>query len=206
VKKSFPEMLTLMRKAEKAKPEEYEAKLAKAKAANPKAHPDDKDVVDDSIKDPEKDDKEDEEKKPEKPKEKEVLVVKPTKEIMEVIRENTGYKISEKRADMLAPFLAKKGDALYDVMKTDVCGFGQAMANHLGISFTGNAHTADYAPVLAKGPGAERFAGFIQNTDVFYHYLAMADIDFRNPTEPLIDDPALPEARRAENVEEYKLA
>ena len=205
VKKSFPEMLTLMRKSEKAKPDEYEAKLAKAIAANPHAHPTDKEEVPDSIKDPEKDQKEDEEKK-DKPKEKEIMIVKSTKEIMDVIRENTGYKISEKRAEMLAPFLAKKGDALYDVMKSDVCGFGQAMANHLGISFTGNAHTADYVPVVAKGPGAERFAGFIQNTDIFYHFLALAKIDYRNPTEPLIDEPSLLQAQHVERIEEYKLA
>jgi alkaline phosphatase len=205
VKKSFPEMLTLMRKSEKAKPDEYEAKLAKAIAANPHAHPADKEVVPDSIKDPEKDQKEDEEKK-DKAKETEIMIVKSTKEIMDVIRENTGYKISEKRAEMLAPFLAKKGDALYEVMKSDVCGFGQAMANHLGISFTGNAHTADYVPVVAKGPGAERFAGFIQNTDVFYHFLALARIDYRNPIEPLIDEPTLHQAQHVERVEEYKLA
>ena len=49
-------------------------------------------------------------------------------------------------------------------------------------------------PLLALGPGAERFRGFIQNTDVFKHYLALANINFKNPEVPLIADNARPDA------------
>jgi hypothetical protein len=51
----------------------------------------------------------------------------------------------------------------------------------------------------------ERFAGFIQNTDVFQHHLHFADIDFRNPEEP----PAAGEgvsASAVEEIAEYALA
>ena len=63
---------------------------------------------------------------------------------------------------------------------------GQLLANHVGIGWAGSAHTGDYVPLLAVGPGAERFRGFIENIDIFKHYLALAKIDFRNPTLPLM--------------------
>ncbi len=131
-------------------------------------------------------------------------VATPT-EIVEIIEAGTGYKLPYRKAELLALCLAKRGEAIYDMFKEDVCALGQAMANYLGIAFTGNAHTADYVPLMALGPGAERFRGFIQNTEVFYNYLALADIDFRNPDEPLITAGG-PEARDVENTESYKYA
>lgn len=131
-------------------------------------------------------------------------VATPT-EIIEIVQAATGYKMSYRKAEVLRAHLANTGEALYDVRKADVCALGDVLANHLGIGFTGNAHTSDYAPILALGPGAERFAGFIQNTDVFQHYLHFADIDFRNPEEP----PAAaggPSASRVENIAEYAWA
>jgi hypothetical protein len=99
----------------------------------------------------------------------------------------------------------QKGRHLYDVLKADVAGLGHLMANHVGIGFTGNAHTADYVAINAVGPGAEKFDGFVENTDVFYHYLNFGKIDFRNPTEPLITE-SDPAAEKVEPIEEYKLA
>jgi hypothetical protein len=46
----------------------------------------------------------------------------------------------------------------------------------------------------------------MQNTDLFRHYLALAGIDFRNPSEPLVAEQDLPQPCGVENVEEYKLA
>jgi alkaline phosphatase len=63
---------------------------------------------------------------------------------------------------------------------------GQLLANHLGIGWTGTAHTADYVPLVAMGPGAERFRGFLESTDVFHHYLALTGMDYRNPEVPLM--------------------
>ncbi len=134
----------------------------------------------------------------------ESVVVRPANEIAEIIRESTGYDVSLRRTEMFAPFLSKKGEALYDMMESDVAQLGQLLANYLGIGWTGTAHTADYVPILALGPGAERFQGFIQNTDVFHHYLAMAGIDFRNPEEPIIAGG--PDAWEVENVREYRRA
>lgn len=119
-----------------------------------------------------------------KPKTKEY--VPGVKEIQGIIEDSTGYKVSDRRAGMFQEFLAKDGATIYDLMNSEMVQLGQLLANHFAIGWTGGAHTADYAPVTALGPGAERFAGFLQNTDVFRHYTDLAGIDFRNPEEPLI--------------------
>ena len=130
-------------------------------------------------------------------------VATPT-EIIDIIQASTGYKVPTEKAELLIPHLAKRGKAMYDLMKEDVCALGQLMGNYWGIGWTGNAHTADYVPVVALGPGAEKFKGFIQNTEVFYNYLGFANIDFRNPEEPLIT--AGPDAHEVENTAAYKYA
>ena len=109
-------------------------------------------------------------------------------EIKQVIEETTGYELSDAKMKLFAPFLEKKGATMYSSMNTVVAQLGQMMGNHLGIGWTANAHTADYVPLLALGPGSERFRGFIQNTDVFKHYVALAGIDFKNPEVPLLAD------------------
>ena len=195
VKRSFPEILKLVRKTEKVKADKLSAEEEKARLMNPKAHPDLEPLV-------EIDSDEGKEEEEEKKKDKEVVYVKSVNDIRDIIEDSTGYRMPERRAEMLSPHLAKKGSALYDAMRTDICALGQAMANYFGIGFTSNAHTADYVTIVACGPGAERFRGFIDNTDVFYHYLALAKIDFRNPSEPLITDFG-PEANQVENTIQY---
>lgn len=126
-------------------------------------------------------------------------------EISGIIESATGYKVSERRAALFQQFLAKQGTTIYDLMNSEMIQLGQLLANHITVGWTGGSHTADFAPVTAVGPGAERFAGFIQNTDIFRHYTQLAGIDFRNPEEPLIaaaDTGSLV----SENTQEYALA
>jgi alkaline phosphatase len=130
-------------------------------------------------------------------------VATPT-EIIDIIQAATGYKVPYDKAETLIPHLAKRGKAMYDLMKEDVCALGQLMANHWAIGWTGNAHTGDYVPVTALGPGAEKFRGFIQNTEIFDHYLSFANIEFRNPQEPLITAGA--DAHEVEDAASYKYA
>jgi alkaline phosphatase len=130
-------------------------------------------------------------------------------QIRKVITEATGYKIPVSQAEQLAPYFEKKGDPLYGLLNSVVAQLGQAMGNHWGIGWTSNMHTADYVLLTALGPGSEKFAGFIQNTDVFHHYLAFAGIDFKNPTMPLMAEGSggrrlSPES--LERVEEYQSA
>jgi alkaline phosphatase len=123
--------------------------------------------------------------------------------IIEVIGETTGYKMSERRAALFSKVLAGEYPALYDQMNSAVTQLGQVMANRFGIGWTGNTHTADYVGILALGPGAEHFAGFVQNTDVFVHYTQLAGIDFKNPSLPLIASVDGPEANEVERSERY---
>jgi alkaline phosphatase len=123
----------------------------------------------------------------------------PPKLVAEIVGEGTGWKLPEARAAAYSAFLAGKGDPLYDQMATPVTQFGQLLANHLGIGWTGNSHTADHVPLLAVGPGAERFRGFVENTDLFAHLTTLAGIDHRNPAVPLLAESG-PDAAEAEGA------
>jgi alkaline phosphatase len=123
-------------------------------------------------------------------------------EVQRILREATGYQAPAEKAAMLLPFLAKKGKAVYDQMNSSMAQLGQLLANHVGVGWAGGAHTADYVPLLALGPGAARFRGFLQNTDVFRHYVALGGIDFRNPEAPLMAE-AGPAAGETEGAEDW---
>jgi alkaline phosphatase len=123
--------------------------------------------------------------------------------IQSVLSEATGgYKMPESKAAMLAPFLARKGSVMYDVMNSPVAQVGQLLANHLAVGWIGSTHSADYVMTTVLGPGAERFRGFINGTDVFDKYLAFAGVDFRNPQLPVTDGLAY-ESAAIENTSEY---
>jgi alkaline phosphatase len=126
------------------------------------------------------------------------------KGIQEILAATTGYRASDKRATLFQSFLAKETNCLYDGMNSETAQLGQLLANHYAVGWVGGAHTADYVPVTAMGPGSERFSGYIQNTEVFRNYTSLASIDFRNPEEPLIAS-AGREAMEVENVAEYTL-
>ncbi|NBR87599.1 MAG: hypothetical protein EBS84_14745 [Proteobacteria bacterium] len=115
------------------------------------------------------------------------------KAIAQALREATDYQVSEEKTAVLASFLARKGKAQFTLMNASVAQLGQLMANHLGIGWTGTAHCSDFVPLVALGPGSERFRGFIQNTDVFRHYTQLAGIDFKNPAAPIKEDLKVPQ-------------
>lgn len=107
-------------------------------------------------------------------------------QLIDIIFAATDYKPSKQRAAKLCEFFARKGDALYELMNSGAAQLGQLIANHVGIGWTSLNHTSDHVPLMALGPGAERFHGFIQNVDVFRHYTQLAGIDFKNPEVPLM--------------------
>ncbi len=126
------------------------------------------------------------------------------KAIIDIIADVTGYKMSTRRAALFSTVLAGNYQALYDQMNSPVSQLGQLMANRLGIGWTGNTHTSDYVPLIAIGPGAERFTGFLENTDIFTHYTALAGIDFKNPSVPLLAHDA--QAHDVEGIAAYTRA
>ena len=103
-----------------------------------------------------------------------------------VLKEAAGYAVSSRRLQQFLPFLHKKGHSLFDGLNSDTGALGQVLGNHTGITFTSTAHTSDHVPILALGPGSDRFRGFVENTEVFGHYTDFAGIRFRNPQEPLV--------------------
>jgi alkaline phosphatase len=124
--------------------------------------------------------------------------------IQEVILETTGYKVSDRRAAAFQAFMAKKGSTVYELMNSETTQLGQLLANHLAVGWAGGAHTGDYVPLTAVGPGAERFAGFVQNVEVFRHLTQLVGIDYRNPERPLLASG--PSAAEVERVAEYALS
>lgn len=106
-------------------------------------------------------------------------------QVAEIIRTATSFPVNESQAIKLHQFFAGKGDALYELANNGEFQLAQFMANHTGIGWTSLAHTSDFVPIVALGPGAERFRGFIQNVDVFRHYTQFAGVDHQNPTLPL---------------------
>lgn len=123
----------------------------------------------------------------------------------DVIGDLTGYKLSAQKAAQFTAFLHKKGQTVYDDLNSASTQLGQLLGNYTGVGWSGSMHTSDYVPLLALGPGSNRFRGFIQNTDVFKNYLALASIDFQNRTAPLVAD-AGPEAFESESIRGYELA
>jgi alkaline phosphatase len=130
-----------------------------------------------------------------------IIRVEP-KTLLQLVGEATGYALPARKAELLARYLSGEAEPLYEQMDAISAQLGQLLANHLGIGWTGNSHTADYVPLTAVGPGAERFHGFLQNTDIFHHYLALAKIKYRNPEVPLLAECA----PRAAESERWELA
>jgi alkaline phosphatase len=101
--------------------------------------------------------------------------------IQAFLLEATGWKVPDDKAGQFADFLASRWQPLLSTMNSAGAQLGQLMGNYLGVGWSGSQHTADYVPLLAHGPGADRFRGFIENVDVFRNYVELAGIDFRNP-------------------------
>lgn len=125
-----------------------------------------------------------------------------------VLSSATGYLPSTRRLETFDPFLKKKGYALFDGQNSDLSALSLILANYIGITFTSTAHTSDFVPLVALGPGSDRFRGLIRNTDLFGHYLDFARIQFKNPQEALVTDAGSPEPdpHLAERIQEYLLA
>ena len=132
------------------------------------------------------------------------VIIDPAK-LIGIVADATGYKMSARRAAILASSAAGQFPQIYDQMNPIVNQLGQALGNRFGIGWTGNTHTADYVTVTAIGPGSERFVGLYDNTEVYRHYTALAGIDFKNPTAPSIAH-AGPEASEVEGSERYAYA
>lgn len=106
--------------------------------------------------------------------------------VRQLLAEATGYDVPEAELQRFLEFLGGGWKPLFSGMNGKAMQLGQLLANYYGVSWTSGAHTIDYAPLLALGPGSSLFRGFQKNTDVFRHYTTLAGIDYRNPEVPLL--------------------
>ncbi len=51
--------------------------------------------------------------------------------------------------------------------------FGRADYNNISLTFSTGGHTASLIPVLAFGPGSEKFTGFYQNNDIYTKMMSL---------------------------------
>ena len=101
-------------------------------------------------------------------------------ELQNYIKELYSVNIGADKANLLLLASEHLNSVAYDEGKGFSCQLGQVLANHFAINWSGGNHTGDYVALVAKGPGSERFAGLIRNTDVFRNYVDFAGSDFRN--------------------------
>lgn len=103
--------------------------------------------------------------------------------IRQILGDGLGFPIASEDAQALADLLRDGPQRLPGGFRgPDFAGLlGRIAGRRHGIGWTGTAHTADWAPLLATGPGADRFAGLLPNTAAFAHLVELLGGTFRNP-------------------------
>lgn len=106
-------------------------------------------------------------------------------DVADVVRDGTGIDLAFEDARLLAEVFAGRretGPIEVSRFQSNLAALlGQALANHTGMTFTGVAHTSDWALSMALGPGARRFAGLRANIDVYSTLADFFGIEHRNP-------------------------
>lgn len=90
--------------------------------------------------------------------------------IAEIVHAATGVGLDEPTRSLLAASVEKKRVMPFAQANSWTSVLGAALANSLGVAFTGPNHTSDMVEVTALGPGSERLRPFIDNIDL--HALA----------------------------------
>ena len=102
--------------------------------------------------------------------------------VVEVVRGATGIELTATESGAVQRAAAGNHSTVLNSQYRNFQGvLGQVLANHNGIGWTGETHTADYVMITACGPGSELFRGLLPNTDVFDHLTKLMGISYRNP-------------------------
>lgn len=102
--------------------------------------------------------------------------------LIEMLRAHTGLVIDKDDAASIADALVGRELCEINRQLATIPGMlGQVLGNHIGIQWTGITHTADWALLMATGPGSERFRGLHPCTDAFAIMTDLLGIDHRNP-------------------------
>ena len=112
------------------------------------------------------------------------VVAKPAAErVQELARTHFGFELTPDEVELLRSAVSGQKRLSANKQLDSLSGLmGQVVGNHAGIGWTGSSHTSDYTLVTALGPGAERFAGMIRNTQVFPALTGLMDVKFQNPS------------------------
>lgn len=106
----------------------------------------------------------------------------PTDRVREVCRELLQIELRSEEARAVAASLGGLGTRpLNRQFREPVGVLGQVLSNHTGIGWSGTTHTADLAPLLAFGPGQDRFVGLRPATEVFESLTGFFGIRHVNP-------------------------
>jgi alkaline phosphatase len=100
----------------------------------------------------------------------------------EAVANLLGVELTAEEAEPLQAAIARTRPTSINQQLNNVTGtLGQVLANHTGIAWVGESHTADYVVTTAVGPGAQEFSGLIRNTDVFGKLTRMMGVTHKNP-------------------------
>lgn len=102
--------------------------------------------------------------------------------VAEVVRRAFGVDLArDEVATLHAALVGDMPDEPSHPQTGVVALLGRLLANHTGIGWIGTAHTQDLVLLTAAGPGADVFAGLLQNTDAFERLTDLLGIRHRNP-------------------------
>lgn len=102
--------------------------------------------------------------------------------IIEVLSRHTRIEIDAREAAVLHEVAQSRPVPELNRSLSSLRGqLGQVLGNYTGVTFTSVYHTADWVMSMAVGPGSDRFAGLLRNTDVYTHLAGLMEITHRNP-------------------------
>jgi alkaline phosphatase len=103
--------------------------------------------------------------------------------VREVVAASLGVEFSNTEASAVRESLvAAPAGELNRQLANPQGVLGQVLGNYTGIGWTGTSHTADLVPMLALGPGQDRFEGLQPNTEVFRALTELMGRPFTNPS------------------------
>lgn len=91
-------------------------------------------------------------------------------DLIKLVSEKLGFKLDKNEAAALVDIFEKKPVIEWSEQLAKPEGLlGQFQGNHTGIGWTGTSHTSDPTLISAFGPQADRFNGFVKNSDIHGH-------------------------------------
>ena len=88
-------------------------------------------------------------------------------QVRERVHAATRLEFETDEVEMLRQALRKEHREGYRVRNAPLVAYGQILANHTSVGWTGTQHTTDYSELAAFGPGSEAIGGLVQNNALF---------------------------------------